>query len=189
MNDTRLLSQEQDIVKRLEDGDQHVMAVLMELFKKNLNHIASRLIDDDGHAKDIVAVAFLKVWQRRKFESLSRIKGFLYVIVKNECTNYQARSQRIAYLHEEIAYLTRVSEDQIETKLIKSDIYRLILEEIDNLPPARKQIFKMLYLDDMSIFEIAERLHISVDTVRVQKARALTCLRHHVTKKGIMYLN
>lgn len=35
----------------------------------------------------------------------------------------------------------------------------------------------MLYFEDLSIFVIAEKLNISVDAVRLQKARAINALR------------
>ena len=60
------------------------------------------------------------------------------------------------------------------------------IPKVENLPPIRRKIFKMIYLEDLSIFEIATKLNITVDTVRVQKARALHGLRTAILKKGIL---
>ena len=47
----------------------------------------------------------------------------------------------------------------------------------------------MIYLDNMTTSEIALKLNITTDTVRVQKARAINLLRTHLLKKGLISFN
>lgn len=163
------------------------MAPLFKLYNKSLYYFARQLVDNDGQAEDIVADAFIKLWQKNgDFDSLSSIRGFMYVTVRNSCCNYLKHIKRKTASHQEILHLTRDEEDYIESKMIKANLLQVILQEVESLPPIRRKIFKMIYLEDLSIFEIATKLNITVDTVRVQKARALHGLRTAILKKGIV---
>ncbi|HEX2628794.1 MAG TPA: sigma factor-like helix-turn-helix DNA-binding protein, partial [Chitinophagaceae bacterium] len=97
-------------------------------------------------------------------------------------------NQRKQASHQEIQYLEQDSEDYIQSRIIKAELLQKIMFEVEALPPIRRKIFKMIYLEDLSIFEIATRLNISVDTVRVQKARALHFIRSTVLRKGMLII-
>ncbi|MEI9809083.1 MAG: RNA polymerase sigma-70 factor [Bacteroidota bacterium] len=178
---------EKEIITLLKKGNERAMAPIFKLYHRSLSYFARQLVDNDGQAEDIVADAFVKVWQKNNdFESLASIRSFMYVTIRNSCCNYLRHIQRKTASHKEILHLARKDEDYIESKMIKADLLHIILQEVESLPPIRRKIFKMIYLDDLSIFEIATKLNISVDTVRVQKARALHGLRTAILKKGIL---
>lgn len=181
------LDSEQDIIARLKQGDHKAMAILFRHYHKSLCYFARQLVDNDEQARDIVADAFVKLWEKNEdFDSLAKIRGFMYVTIRNSCCNYLKHITRKTASHEEILHLAQKNENYIESKMIKADLLQVVLQEVENLPPIRRKIFKMIYLEDLSIFEIATRLNITVDTVRVQKARALHGLRASILKKGIL---
>jgi RNA polymerase sigma-70 factor (family 1) len=181
------LNTERDIIVRLKRGDQRAMAPIFRLYHKSLCYFARQLVDNEGQAEDIVADAFLKLWQKNSdFENLANVRAFMYVTIRNSCCNYLKHIQRRTNSHQEILHLAEKDDNYIESKMIKADLLQVILQEVESLPPVRRKIFKMIYLDDLSIFEIATQLDITVDTVRVQKARALHNLRSAIIKKGIL---
>lgn len=178
---------ERAIIERLKTGDERAMTPIFKLYNRSLYYFARQLVDNDGQAEDIVADAFIKVWQKKSdFESLPAVRAFMYVTVRNSCCNYLKHIKRKIASHEEILHLTKEEDDYVESKMVKANLLEVILGEVENLPPIRKKIFKMIYLDDLSIFEIANKLGITVDTVRVQKARALHGLRTAILKKGML---
>ena len=179
---------EREIIERLKKGDDRAMAPIFKLYNKSLYYFARQLVDNDGQAEDIVADAFVKLWQKNTdFESLAAVRSFMYVTVRNSCCNYLKHIKRKAASHQEILQLSKDEEDYIESKMIKANLLELILQEVESLPPMRRKIFKMIFLEDLSIFEIATQLNITVDTVRVQKARALHGLRTAILKKGMLF--
>ncbi len=181
------LDAERDIIVRLKKGDQRAMAPLFKLYHKSLCYFARQLVDNEGQAEDIVADAFVKLSQKNAdFENFASIRAFMYVTIRNSCCNYLKHIQRRTASHKEILHPAEKDENYIESKMIKADLLQVILQEVESLPPIRRKIFKMIYLEDLSIFEIATKLNITVDTVRVQKARALHGLRTAILKKGIL---
>jgi RNA polymerase sigma-70 factor (ECF subfamily) len=145
------------------------------------------LVKNDEQAEDIVANAFIKLWRNRTgFENLDGIRAFMHVAIKNASLNYLRDMQRRSASHKEIYYLAEKGTNYIENRLIKMELLQMIFEEVETLPPIRRRIFKMIYLEDLTVFEIASQLNITTDTVRVQKARALHALRSTFLKKGIL---
>lgn len=53
----------------------------------------------------------------------------------------------------------------------------------EQLSPAQRKIFRLLFFEGLTPFEIAGELKISVDTVKVQKAKALHRMREVVRRK------
>lgn len=181
------LDLETDIITRFRKGESRALTYVFKLHHNALCYFATQIIRDEQEARDIVADSFIKLWQRSKdFESLDKIRSFLYVATRNACFNFIKHNQRKQASHQEISYLEQDSEDYIQSRIIKAELLQKIMFEVEALPPIRRKIFKMIYLEDLSIFEIATRLNISVDTVRVQKARALHFIRSTVLRKGML---
>ncbi len=181
------LEVEMDIILRLKKGDEKAMAYIFKMYHKSLCYFARQLIHNEEQAEDIVAETFVKLWQRNTdFENLATIRSFMYVTIRNSCSNYLRHIHRKAASHERILGSAERDEDYIESRMVKADLLRIILEEVESLPPIRRKIFKMIFVEDLSIFEIATKLNITVDTVRVQKARAIYSIRNVILKKGIL---
>jgi RNA polymerase sigma-70 factor (ECF subfamily) len=172
-------SQGSDIIILLKRSNEKGLSMIFKNYHPGLLYFATQYLKDSQAAEDVVAESFLKIWNRRSdFESLPAIKAFLYTTVRNACINLLKQSSRYAACHEEIKYLAEKSEElYAEHKMIKAELLNRIWRDIELLPVVRRNIFKMIYIDGLNTFEIANALHISVDTVRVQKARALHALR------------
>jgi RNA polymerase sigma-70 factor (family 1) len=183
------------MIYKLDDpnGEQEVLALLHKdhekglkiIFKKYhlpLFYFAMQYLDNSQVAEDKVAESFIKLWDRRMvFTSLLSVKSFLYTSVKNACIDEIRMFNRHSICHKEIEYLsekTILPGDELDDlKMIKSELLGKLKADIEKLPAARRRIFKMLFLDGLNTYEVARALKISVDTVRVQKARAMHALR------------
>ena len=60
---------------------------------------------------------------------------------------------------------------------IEAEVLWEIFSKVNELPSGCRQVFKMSYLENLSNQEIADRLGISVNTVKSQKARSKELLR------------
>ena len=163
------------------------MTYLFKRYYKPLCYFAWQLTGNKAEAEDIAGETFMKLWRKHNdFDSLRNVRAFLYIATRNACFDYLKHIQRKSVSHEELLYLAESSEEYIETRMARAEILQLILFEVETLPPIRRQIFKMIYLEGLSTSQIAGKLHITVDTVRVQKARAINSVRTQVLKKGLV---
>ena len=178
-----------NIIRGLKKRHSHALNYIFKRHYKPLCYFAWQLTGNKPEAEDIAGEVFIKLWRRHNdFNSLQNIKAFLYIATRNACFDYLKHVQRKNASHEELLYLAENSEEFIQSRMAKAEVLQAILYEVETLPPVRRQIFKMIYLEDLSTNEIAQQLNITADTVRVQKARALNSLRTQVLKKGLLSL-
>lgn len=178
---------ERDIIARLKNDDERAIILIFKLYHKSFFYLARQIVRNDEQAEDIVSECFFRLWKKRgDFHNLESIRTFMNVIIRNASIDYVRHVRRKSSSHEEIRQQSETDSNYLETKMIKTDLLQLILQEVESLPPMRKKIFKLIFLDDLSVFEIARILNISVDTVRVQKAKALHGLRSAILKKGFL---
>lgn len=179
---------EVNIIGGLKKQRPHALDYLFKRHYKPLCYFAWQLTGDKAEGQDIAGEVFIKLWRRHgDFDSLQNVRAFLYVAARNACFDYLRHIQRKTATHEQLLYLAENSEEHIQKQMARAEVLQQILYEVETLSPIRRQIFKMIYLEELSTAQIAGQLRITTDTVRVQKARAINLLRTQVLKKGLVY--
>lgn len=167
-----------DTLISLNRGDENALATIFKEFYTGLLYFSQQYIKNRQVAEDIVTESFVAVWRKRAdFASMPSLKAFLYKTVRNASIDQIRQDNRHATLHKEIGYLAERSEEQLDSRLIKAELLQKLFNDIEQLPPMRREVFKLIFIEGLSTLETAAALRISVDTVRVQKARALHTLR------------
>lgn len=166
------------MLTELKGENPKAFAFFFDLHYSPLCYFAERLVKDQQVAEDIVEETFMKLWDKRAdFESEHGIKAFLYITTRNACINIIKQSQRDTVSQAEMLYLAEKKEGFILNEMIRAEVLRVISQELDRLPMQCRTILKMSYVKGLKNHEIADKLEISVHTVRNQKARGLQLLR------------
>ena len=172
-------------MEKLTDGhivdwnDNTVMKRLFERFYLPLRSFAFRHVGDDSITEDFVQTAFLNLWERREnFRLVSAVKGFLYLNVRNACLNYLKRKRVEARHEQELA--REMSEQESVDAALEEEVTALVYEALKELSEQARRIV-LQTMEGASNAEIAERLEISVNTVR-----AYRILRERL--KGVQWL-
>jgi RNA polymerase sigma-70 factor (family 1) len=164
-----------------------------ELFNqlyRPLIYFAEKLVNNKQEAEDIVATSFFKLTGRiEQFSSSRDVKAFLYVTTRNECLDYLRRIARFERSQDQLQYLMDYTDAQADDEMLRARILQEVYNEIEQLPPQCKKIFKLIYTRGMSTREIAEELELSPQTVLNQKAKALNLLRGILANKNLMPLS
>ncbi|MNW01780.1 RNA polymerase sigma factor [compost metagenome] len=63
-----------------------------------------------------------------------------------------------------------------------------LYDALKKLPPKAREIVELTYLEGYSNQEVADLLHISLQTVKNQKLRALSLLRKLLSRNSFHYL-
>lgn len=129
-------------------------------------------------SEDIVQELFSTMWEKRmKFLSYPSFRAYLYNSVRNASLNY------LKHLNVESLYLEQLSttyrELTEEEDTSEEEIYRLLFQAIDKLPPRCREVF-LLHIDGKKNEEIAVALGISVETVKTQKKRAIHFIKNQL---------
>ncbi|OQP49263.1 RNA polymerase sigma-70 factor [Niastella populi] len=160
-------------------GNSSAFRLIFENYNRLLFTSAIQLVKDKEQAEDIVSEAFAKLWQRHEvFQTEEHVKAFLFVTTRNASLNYLRHIQRKTASQSELSYLQRDKDDQdVITDMIEGELLRRIYPLIETLPAKCKTIFKLIYFEDASTDEVAEKLHISPRNVLNQKRRAIQLLK------------
>lgn len=177
----------EDLIAAFRRGDDEAINNVYKMYYRPLCYFARGLINNKEEAEDIAVETFIKLLRKQKdFDKLSDIQGFLYTASRNACLDFLKHMKRKTASHKEIIYLVEKDEDYIQSRIYKTELLKLILEEVEHLPAVRKKIFKLIFVEGLSNAEIAEKLNITVDTVRVQKSKALHALRNVLLKNELL---
>lgn len=177
------MEKESQHIHRLQKGDNVSFEYLYNAWSGKLYNFVMRISRGDSYlAEEIVQSVFIKVWESR--QSLDPAKSFgayLCTIAKNQLVNiYQHRMLEFLY-HEKIKH-----SEPIENTTEKEVDYHLLEEYIDSLieqlPPARKEIFVLSRRNLLTNKEIAEKLNISENRIESQLTKAASFLRSEVNR-------
>jgi RNA polymerase sigma-70 factor (family 1) len=167
-----------DYIQSFQNGEEKGFSFFFREYHAALCYFSFSIIKDKDPTKDIVSDAFTKLWERHAgFDNAATIRSFLYTVVHNASIDWlRLQKKKKAYTNE-IIYLDQKKESHVLLQMIEAETYREILSSLNALPPKCREIFRMIYFEGKDYAEIARELKLSVNTIRVQKARALAILR------------
>lgn len=172
--------QDRTIIHQLRAGREQALTGLFRRYNRPLLYFALTFLPSRETAEEVVSDAFVKVWENRtRFESVDKIKAFLYIATKNACINHgksaYARRQTVAL---ETCESQLQQDADIFLKLVRTELLHAIFTEVDKLPEKQKAVFRMSFLEDLSTEEISEKLAISTSAVYTNRSRAIALLRN-----------
>ncbi len=147
---------------------------MFNLYYRAMIMFASRYVQDADDVKDIVQDSFIVLWDKRyDLKSEDSIKSYLYATVRNKCLNF-IRDNKENNDEEHLNMLK--SDDNFFQNLLKEETLRLFYEALNDLNENAKSVM-LLTIEGYNRDEIAERLSLSIDTVKYHKKAATSVLR------------
>lgn len=166
-------------------GHLEAFEIYFNYYKKPLTFFAQSILKYHHEtAEEIVSDTFLKLWDRRQdFETVQKIKAFLYIVTKNACLTFLNSS----YVNKHVT-LENLSEDaliedpEIFAHLIRAETLTILSHEVEKLTATQKRIVQLSHFEDCNTKEIADRLQMAPNAVYVNYARAVKSLRKSLVK-------
>jgi len=175
---------EKYLIESIKEGDRKAFEYLFKFYYSDLCKYAGNLVLDETIAEDMVMDVFVKLWEAEdKLSINTSLNGYLFTSVHNNCINYLTRKhKRFTELKPEtiqkLNALVPVTEDSGSVDNIDLIILSRRIEKcVGLLPDECRKIFLMSRTEDLANKEIAAKLGISENTVKVQIYRALKKLK------------
>ena len=116
----------------------------------------------------------LQLWENRiKFEKINDVKAYLYTITRNSCLSTLKKELKNIELNDSL----KEEVAEFDFNILEEEIYSVLIEALNALPEKCKEIFELSCIEGMKYKDIAEQLHISVNTVKSQRAYAIELLK------------
>lgn len=146
---------------------------------------ASKRLNDDEEAKDVVHHLFESLWNRRaQLQADGNLSAYLYAGIRNRILDIFAHQKvEVKYVDSLQGY---IDSDHVRSdyRVREKEMATIIEREIDALPPKMREIFIMSRKENKSHKEIALELGISELTVKTQVKNALKILR---SRLGVVF--
>jgi RNA polymerase sigma-70 factor (ECF subfamily) len=177
-----------DIFKRIVNNDVQAYEILFKEYYKFLCSYAFGLTKERHVAEEIVEDFFVDLWNKRqKINITTSVRSYFISSVHNRCLNYLQREKSKFISSQEISKLID-QEGTVGDRLIDAEVPSLLANElesvlskaIEKLPSGAKEIFLLSRYDDLSYEEIAQKLNVSLNTVKTQMKVALSKLREYL---------
>lgn len=176
---------ERKILGRISDGDEDAFAVFFNDHYHRLRPFVSRFFKEDDQAEDVLQEVFIRVWLNRdQLPRIENIAGWLRTVTSRTCINV-LRKDLTRKKH--ITGLTSQEPDQAHTpedRITADEIRQLVTRAVNDMPPSRRRIYLMSREEGLKPAEIAERLSLSVNTVRNTLVMALKEIRDFLKIRG-----
>ncbi len=172
------------IIDQLNKGNSLVFKQLFREYYPAIRSFAYTYTQDDELSDDLTQDAFMKLWERREqFDNSAVLKSYLYTTVKNSAFNHyrhenihDKHKEKIKYLKDESVFIDNVLEEEVHHEIHNA---------LKDLSPQAYKVIS-LSMSGHSNPEIAEKLNISINTVKTIKQRAYKTLRKKL--KGIYWI-
>jgi RNA polymerase sigma-70 factor (ECF subfamily) len=155
------------------------LRLLYDAYYEILLLYAHGIIDEAGAAEDVIQECFISFWAHGRLLGLpGGLEQYLFRAVKYASLNYVRGRRRRQNLH------ATASREMPGTDAApgegEADDMAVILAAINRLPGERRKIFLMICVDGASYKETAEKLNISINTVKTQMTRSVKFLREQL---------
>lgn len=182
MNTKDLTIKEQpgEFIARLRQGDETAMKHIFREYYSRLYYFSLKMIGNEADTEDIVQEAFLNFWIniREKDVSPENIQAYLYRMVRNRCVNYLQRQQMLDDRSGEvIEHFYNDCQRQMNTVAVQEELFHRVSREFAHLTPIQTQVMELLFVNGLSVAEVATQLKTTDNNVRNHKARALERLK------------
>ena len=179
-----------ELIKGLCNGDQVFCKKLIEDYWGELHFLALRLLADEAIAKDCTQEAFIKaITKIKSFKGLGSFKSWLHQIVVNEALielrKKTARKEEsldeLMLDFDETGHYVECYQGQlvdIDALQESIEVKQQIKKSIDKLPDKFRVILILRDYEGYSTKEVAERMGMSEQNVKVRLHRARLAMRN-----------
>ncbi len=175
---------EKYLFSQLKSGDEKAFEYFFKTYFESLYQYAFQISREQVQAEEIVEDTFVMLWEKREQIDLHGTpKSYLFRMVYNQCLNY-FKHKKVGDKYKEFFLHHQPVSDfsgsftgyPLET-LINQEFQELLERSIQKLPDQCRRVFTMSRLEGRKNKEIADRLGISVNTVKTQLLRGLKAVR------------
>lgn len=180
----------QELLLLLREDDKLAFYNIYERYCKKVYGFVLRYIKQETDAEDIVQEVFIKVWEnRKKIDVNSSFESFLFAVSYNTTMSlFRKRISEKKYV--EYIKLIQLDDNQVDVseQINFDELIESIRKVIEELTPRQREIFLLSRKEGLSHEEIAEKLDISVNTVKKHMVNTLSFLKSHLNVSLLAFL-
>lgn len=174
----KIVLPDKTLLKRIARDDERAFRIIFDRYKERFYAAAWKMTRSSDMSEEIVQEVFLSLWLHRSVLSdVENPASYLFQVV---CNTIAAHFKRLAVqkaLKAKAYGKWPDSGNYTEEKVLEKESYQILHQIIRQLPFQQQLIYKLSKQDGLSRNEIAERLHISPNTVKNHLLKAMKFIK------------
>ena len=170
----------EELITALNQDHPQAMRRIFETYYTPLCSVALRYVGNMSIAEEVASDVMVQLWKNRHSGYRAEtFREYLLTATRNTSINYLKQQKNLQTFADSWAEQIRdelIDETPLD-KIIVNEIQSTYERLMETLPEQCRKAFQMSRFDDMTYDEIAEQMHISVNTVKYHIKTALQKLR------------
>ena len=188
--------QEEDLVRRVQDGDDGAFDRLVELCAPRVYSLAYRMVGNSEDAQDIAQEAFVRAYQALpRFRQDASFTTWLHRIVANVCHDELSRRRRRPQTFSEMTenddspspLENETTGDTPETQMLSREREEALQHALAQLPEVYRMAVVLHDVQGMDYREMAAVLRTELGTVKSRLNRGRTMLQNIILQQRELY--
>jgi RNA polymerase sigma-70 factor (family 1) len=173
---------EKNLLTQIAEGNGEAFRIMFLHYGPMLKSYLLKLSRSRETAEDIVHDVFLEIWKNREgLTEVEQFKPYLFRAVHNRAhRSFERQAKESLILHELRKRQNLAVAFEGEDSITSKEVRNFIRQTVDKLTPQQKKIFLLSRHQGLNHGEIAERLGISIHTVKNHMTDALRFLRNEI---------
>jgi len=173
-------AREQELLRRVADGDAGALAELYDRFAGTLNALALRILGNAEDAEEVLQEAFVHAWrQAARYDPTRASASTWLVLITRSRAIDRLRSRRVG---ERTASRARHEAERHESprggrRVQEGERRRRVREEMAKLPAEQRRVLELAYYGGLTQTEISAETGIPLGTVKTRTLLAMRKLR------------
>ena len=183
---------DRELVRSYLSGNERAFEELLNRHKNKIYTSIYLFVKEKSLAEDIFQDTFIKIidtLRKGKYNEEGKFVQWAMRIAYNMCVDHFRRNKRkptVAPTDEfDIFSVLSVSEENAETRIIRSQTHDKVRRLVDQLPPEQREVVILRHYAEMSFKEIAALTRVSINTALGRMRYALINIRKMVEEREI----
>lgn len=167
--------------ENIKRGSKRDLKQLHDRYFNQLCLYAFKSAQNPEVMEELVSDCFIKLWENRTaIDIKTSVKHYIFLMLRNSIIDYQRKKKFLTVPFDNI------NEPADEAFFDEQKEYAILYSALEKLPEQRRRILEMAVFELLSYNQIAEKLHLSRNTVKTQISRAYRFLKENITSKRFL---
>ena len=184
---------DQELIQQYLEGNERAFEELLNRHRSKIYTSIYLFVKEQSLAEDIFQEVFIKIintLRSGKYNHEGKFVQWAMRIAYNMCVDQFRRKKRRPQVAPtesfDIFDVLHISEENMETSMIKSQTHERIRHLVDSLPSEQREVVILRHYADMSFKEISQLTRVSINTALGRMRYALINIRKMVEEKEII---
>ena len=178
---------DEELMHEIKADNMFAFDILYKKYCKRVYKFGYSILKSTEDSENLMQDVFLNLWENRhKVEKNSSIKSYVFTLTYNAAISFIRKKARESEFIKYLKSLQEVNVEPVNLELEYNELTNKLNEILITLPHRQREVYLLHRVEGLKYTEIAERLHISVNTIENHMSRALRTIRENLGNYSIL---